>query len=278
MATNSISISDIISRIERAPNVARLIALVDQALGSSAIAIDRVGARWQVSEDGVAIYETDFATMRRRLASYVTDAHTCDEDVEVAAPAMIQQQCQQQQACAAPGANNSQPLSPPAGLPTRGWTDDEILGVIGPLLDDVEEAAVASFDERLRDAAASAVSATRAWLALHERESAGEHIPYNTAFDARERLQDTHRAHADMQAIVAIGYIGDDRTLWSHHDGLAVYTDGDADPFLILPRGLDRETVRLVLRTYDRAYDVGKAHGRYEIQAGLRNLLNVAAA
>ena len=166
----------------------------------------------------------------------------------------------------------------PKGLPSNGWTSEEIAAVIGPLLEEVEETAVGSFDERLRDAAASAVTATKAWLAVHERELSGEHIPFNVAADARDRLQDSHRAHADMQQIVAIGDIGGDRTLWSHRDGLAVYNDGDDEPMLILPRGVGLETVRLVLRTYDRAYDVGKAHGRIEIQAGLRQLLDVAAA
>lgn len=91
-------VAAVISRIERAPNVSILMKAVDAALGSNAIGINRVGRQWEVSESGFAIYAASFATVRRRLASYVEDAHTHDEASEEAAPAMVAQPAQMQQA------------------------------------------------------------------------------------------------------------------------------------------------------------------------------------
>ncbi|KQP29648.1 hypothetical protein ASF49_15935 [Methylobacterium sp. Leaf104] len=93
-----------VSRIKRAPNVTLLMRAVDAVLGSNAMGIARIGARWEVSEGGFAIYQADFATVRRRLASYVMDACSCDEADEPAeqTAAVVSQPTQIQQACAAP--------------------------------------------------------------------------------------------------------------------------------------------------------------------------------
>ncbi len=117
MNTKSSSISDLVSRIERAPNITRLIGLVDMALGGGALAINRVGNRWEVCEDGFAVYQADFSTVRQRLASYVTDAHSYDEAEEIA-PATAPQPCQQQ-ADAAAGSVRSEPAVEAEPAPQR---------------------------------------------------------------------------------------------------------------------------------------------------------------
>lgn len=160
-------------------------------------------------------------------------------------------------------------------LPNGGMTAEEIAGIIGPLLDEAEEASIASFDERLREAAADAVAATRAWLVLHEAEAAGEHVPFNVSFLARERLQDCHRAHADMQEIVAIGHVGDGLTLYSDRDGLGVYEDGMTDPMLMIPRGVGGSVARLLVQAHRNAYRIGHAAGVAHTQAELRRVMGI---
>lgn len=212
--------------------------------------------------------------------STVTAQRTINAVAEcLAAPAMVPMPVQQQQARdLRAGPPEPTPTTAPLGLIRGVWTDEQIAAVIGDLLDKSTTTAALAVDERLQQAAASAVSATKIWLGLYERQGAGEHIDYIAMHDARERLQDAHRAYSDMAEIVTLMHLPEGWTVWSHREGLAAYRDGCDDPDVILPRGICHVLARLVLRTYDQAYDTGKAHGRYEIQAGLRQLLDVAAA
>ncbi len=168
--------------------------------------------------------------------------------------------------------------TPTSKIPQSGWTDEEIHAVIGPLLDEVSEAATLSYEERLRTAADTAVRATRAWLALYERQAGGEHVPFSESHEARERLQDAHRAYAQWTEIVAIGALPDGWALHSHWRGIAAYRDGEDEPSFLLPTQTPGYLVRFIMQTYDQAYRDGKKHGRLELQSALRGLLDVAAA
>lgn len=163
-------------------------------------------------------------------------------------------------------------------IPRSGWTDEEIHAVIGPLLDDVAEAATFSYEDKIRTAADTAVNATRAWLALYDRQASGEHVEFNDAHEARVRLQDAHRAYAHCTEIVAIGVLPDGWALHSDRYGIGAYRDECDDPEFMLPPGTPGHIVRFVMRTYDEAYRLGKKHGKIELQSALRGLLDVAAA
>lgn len=90
-----------VSRIERAPNVTLLMRTIEAAYPDNAISVNRVRGQWEVSDSGFAHYASDFADVRRRLASFIEDVHSHtldDEPSEQAAPDMVTQPVQQQQA------------------------------------------------------------------------------------------------------------------------------------------------------------------------------------
>ncbi|KQP62138.1 ParB/RepB/Spo0J family partition protein [Methylobacterium sp. Leaf112] len=116
-----------VSRIERAPNVSLLMRAIEAAYPDNAISVNRVRGQWEVSDSGFAHYASDFADVRRRLASFIEDVHSHnldDEPSEQAAskPTMVPTPAQQQQANASidravakaiPGlVKNSFPLTP----------------------------------------------------------------------------------------------------------------------------------------------------------------------
>jgi hypothetical protein len=161
----------------------------------------------------------------------------------------------------------------------RGMLDEEVAVIVREMWGateprEVTEEAWYNAASDIERAAQAAHKETIAWLALHERQLAGEHVEYGVAFDARERLQDAHKYHADLVSIAAIGNIGESWHLRPHSEfqyGLA--EDGDDDALMTVPRGLPAGGYRAIAR----AYRTGSEHGRRDLQRDLRALLGAAA-
>ncbi|SDM57012.1 hypothetical protein SAMN05216360_102471 [Methylobacterium phyllostachyos] len=95
--------SELISRISRAPNVSLLVDAYDAAIEDSIVSVHRVkGTEWQVWHGGWSGFSGDFFEVRAHLAEDAEEILDRAAAAEIgSAPAMIQQQAQQQQACAA---------------------------------------------------------------------------------------------------------------------------------------------------------------------------------
>lgn len=100
MSTKSDTIYDLVSRIERAPNVSRLIDAYDAAVGGSDVSAHRYRGQWQVWHGQASGFCGDFGQVRAHLAAAAEEI--LQRAAEAAAPAMVEQPVQQQQACAAP--------------------------------------------------------------------------------------------------------------------------------------------------------------------------------
>ena len=161
----------------------------------------------------------------------------------------------------------------------RGMLDEEVAIIVREMWAACEppattEEAWYNAASDIEQAAQAAYRETVTWLALHDRQVSGEHVEYGVAFDARERLQDAHRYHADLVGIAAIGNIGDGWHLRPDRDGYyGLAEDGADDATMTVPRGLPAGGYRAIVK----AYRTGAGHGRRRLQQDLRMLLGADA-
>lgn len=166
--------------------------------------------------------------------------------------------------------------------PTQGMSDLEVADIIQEALDacdppaDVELAwSTASTD--IECAALSAYEATVRWKELYDAGyGAGSIGDFGKLFDARERMQDAVRYHADLIVIEAIGSIGDG---WHLRPGnrpgfYELWQEGGDDAVMAAPRDLPHQAYRAMIR----AYAVGQEHGKLALQADMRRLLGLSGA
>ncbi|KQU31126.1 hypothetical protein ASG63_16665 [Methylobacterium sp. Leaf94] len=96
---DTLDTSTAVSRIERASNMSRLVDAYDAAVGGSDVSVHRWQGRWQVWHGEYAGFCGSFSQVRTHLARAAEE--TLDRQIDEAAPAMVAQQAQLQQACAA---------------------------------------------------------------------------------------------------------------------------------------------------------------------------------
>ncbi|GJE52704.1 hypothetical protein GOFOIKOB_5778 [Methylobacterium tardum] len=281
MTTKSSTIAQLISRIERAANVSRLVDAYDAALGGSDVSVHRMrGTEWQVWRGEWSGFCGTFSEVRDHLAEDAAATLDRAAATQIAcAPAMVPQQAQQQQARDMRAGRPDPRAAAAARLPvwSDGWLDEELLAILGPIVEEISDEVALSKDGDIVAAAQKALAATRAWQSLCERKASGESIGYDTRFDARTRMQYCHRVYADIQDIKEIGEVGLTLKLHSVKDGIGVFEEGAAEPMLTLPRGIEPWMARLIVLTHRRAYIAGRDAGIDQSQAEMRRAMGMPA-
>ncbi|MBI1689551.1 hypothetical protein [Methylorubrum sp. DB1722] len=166
--------------------------------------------------------------------------------------------------------------------PSRGMTDLEVADIIQEAIDACSppanmELAWSTADTDIERAALSAYEATVRWKELYDagfRDKSDR--AFGQLFDARERMQDAVRYHADLIAIETIGCIGDG---WLLRPGnrpgfYDLCEDGHDEPVMAVPRDLPHQAYRAMIR----AYGIGQEHGKLALQADLRRLIGLSGA
>ncbi|UYW24825.1 hypothetical protein OKC48_16250 [Methylorubrum extorquens] len=173
-------------------------------------------------------------------------------------------------------------ILPLRAAPTRALTDLQVADIIQEAIDACDPPADlppawSTADNDIARAALSAYEATLRWKELYDagfRDKSDR--AFGQLFDARERMQDAVRYHAELIAIQAIGSIGDG---WLLQPGTRpgfyeLWQDGGDDAVLVVPRDLPHQAYRAIIR----AYETGREHGKLELQADFRRLLGLPGA
>ncbi|KQP62137.1 hypothetical protein [Methylobacterium sp. Leaf112] len=168
-------------------------------------------------------------------------------------------------------------------METDRLDDDGVMRILDEMRADCRVPAVAPDIEALQDnaqlktAAVMAYRNTIAWIELYERQVANPTLNLSgSLFSARERMRDSHVIHADMLEIATIGDLGGGREIRPGYYGndLCIYDADGEDALLVIPRGLGRDTVLLLIRTHDLAFDHGERQGLAKARARVAQLAN----
>lgn len=128
---------------------------------------------------------------------------------------------------------------------------------------------------RLKNSAVMAYRNTLDWIELYERQAANPNVDLaGSLFAARERMRESHVIHADPLEIATIGDLGGGREIRPGHYGrdLWIYDVDGEELLLTIPRGLGRDTVLLLIRTPDMAFDQGERRGLARARARVAQL------
>lgn len=171
-------------------------------------------------------------------------------------------------------------ILPLKAAPTRGMSDLQVADMIQEAIDACDPPADmplawSTADTDIARAALSAYEATVRWKQLYDagyRDRSDK--AFGQLFDARERMQDAVRFHADLVEIEAIGSIGDG---WHLHPGnrpgfYELWQDDGDDAVMVAPRDLPHQAYRAMIR----AYGIGQDHGKLDLQADLRRLIGLS--
>ena len=169
-------------------------------------------------------------------------------------------------------------IVPLAVVPTHAMANFQVAELVRAALDastppaDAPQAWLTSVSA-IEHAALDAYGAALVWIGAYEE---GRHAPcdraYGLLFDARVRLQDAARHHADLVAIEAIGSLGGGWELRpcvkpGHYD---LVQEASVRPELQVPQGLPTAAYRALVRAYRRGLEVG----RRRVKAAVRRTLN----
>lgn len=155
-------------------------------------------------------------------------------------------------------------------------TNPEVMAILDEMIadctirDELADFHGSDYSTHLEIAAADAYAATRTWVELFERQAAEPHRDLTIQLtDARDRMRIAHIAHADEQEIEAIGPLGGGRYMrpGGPTQGLYIYDNDGEDALAIVPRGLGRDVVLLILGTYDHGFDHGERQGMAKARA-----------
>lgn len=302
-----------VSRIERAPNVSRVINAYDAAVGGSNVSVHRLrGTEWQVWYGEACGFCGDFGGVRRHLAEYAEELLEHEaEKAEARKPAMVPQPAQQQQArdlrveevskveaIRSQGVNLIDAVRVrriEAEAARRAWmaclnhglasheaqaryseATRQVESSLKALWDKGENLRLAEMEERR-----AAAPAMVAQPAQQQQACAGGPRPDPVVEPAPIRhdyvaamLDELVQEDADEAEIAAIGPLGGQKYIAPGTDGLDVFDD--SKPFMTIPRGLTPETARLLIAYWDLGYRRGLKNGAAEIQRGMRRLLGAS--